>query len=91
MAESLGVSLVGLKRFEKDARPIPAYIDHSAQAIMLCHTLGIFPMLDRMFQESLSGYSMDTIIKVSKQNTLENEHTKHQPRGLSRGACRAYQ
>jgi DNA-binding XRE family transcriptional regulator len=45
MAELLGVSLIGLKRFETDARPIPRYIECSARAVELCAERGLLAEL----------------------------------------------
>lgn len=53
MAELLGVSLVGLKRYETDARPIPEYIARSAIALKLCHKENLLPVLEKLFAKSL--------------------------------------
>ena len=53
MAKLLGVSLVGLKRFETDKRPIPAYIAVSVRAIELCHKQGLLPLLEKLLKKRL--------------------------------------
>ena len=41
MASLLGCSLIGYKRFETDARPIPAYIAHAAIALAVLAKHGL--------------------------------------------------
>ena len=41
MVELLGCSLIGYKRFETDARPIPAYIAHGVMALVLLAKHGL--------------------------------------------------
>lgn len=53
MAELLGVSLIGLKRYETDGRPIPTYIARSAKAMELCHKHGQLPVLEKIFKKGL--------------------------------------
>lgn len=45
LADLLGVSLIGLKRFESGARPVPPYIERSAKAFELCFEKGLLPHL----------------------------------------------
>lgn len=54
MAELLGVSLIGLKRYETDARPIPDYIARSAKAMELCYKHNLLSVLEGLFKKSLS-------------------------------------
>ena len=53
MAELLGVSLIGLKRYETDARPIPEYIARSAMTLELCHKNGLLQVLEKLFKKGL--------------------------------------
>lgn len=43
MANLLGCSLIGYKRFETDARPIPAYIAHAVLALAVLAKHGLVP------------------------------------------------
>lgn len=53
MAELIGVSLVGLKRYETDARPIPDYIAKSARTLEFCHQNGLLSALEKNLKEDL--------------------------------------
>lgn len=53
MADLLGVSLIGLKRYETDGRPIPSYIARSAKTMELCNKHGLLPVLERIFKNGL--------------------------------------
>ena len=53
MAELLGVSLIGLKRYETDARPIPEYIARSATAMELCHKNNLLQTLEKSLKKGL--------------------------------------
>jgi len=51
MASLLGCSLIGYKRFETDARPIPAYIAHAVVGIAVLAKHGLV----KEFTKELSG------------------------------------
>lgn len=51
MAALLGCSVVGYKRFETGARPIPAYMAHSVKAFALCEVNGLLPALEKALRK----------------------------------------
>lgn len=45
MAQLLGCSLIGYKRFETGARPLPDYIAQAMKSFMFCHRHGLWDLL----------------------------------------------
>lgn len=52
MAQLLGCSLIGYKRFESGARPLPDYIAQAVKAFMFCHRHGLWEVLAQELIES---------------------------------------
>ena len=52
MADLLGCSLIGYKRFESDARPIPDYIAHCVVAVAVCDNNDLLPALKKALKSA---------------------------------------
>lgn len=52
LVELLGCSLIGYKRFETDARPIPPYIAHAILALVVIANHGLAPEFKKLLKNA---------------------------------------